>query len=175
MIFAIVAPSASGKSTIERRVDFERIISYTTRPMRRGELDGVDYFFVHDEEFLQLEKKRFFTETASYREWHYGLSLQDYDYKTQKLVVVVTPKGYEELLEKVGDEYVKSVYIHVEERERMVRQLSRGDEVDEVIRRIHTDRVDFAGFDKVADYIIENHDLDKAIEMLYTIIKCSNK
>jgi guanylate kinase len=183
MIFAIVGPSASGKSTIERKLGnkrvpsdrIQRIISYTTRPPREMEENGVDYHFVSEKEFTELLSLGFFTEHAQYREWNYGLSLSGIDYENRDFVVVVTPKGYEELVEAVGERWIRSIFINVDERERMLRLVKRGDEVDEIIRRIHTDRDDFAGFKSEANFIIQNEDVDKAVDMAYTIIRCLNK
>lgn len=178
MIFAIIGHSASGKSSIERKLQrkgFTRIISYTTREPRSGEVDGIDYHYISNEKFIELKDDGFFTETAQYREWNYGLSLVNIDYKNEPCVVVVTPKGYYELIEKAGEEYVKSIFVNVSERERMIRLANRGDDIDEIIRRIHADRIDFDGFKKEANFIINNLDLDESVNMSYTIIKCLNK
>jgi guanylate kinase len=179
-LHCIVGHSASGKSTIERKLELghnmTRIISYTTRPKRLGERDGVDYHFISNEEFTTKDSEGFFAETASYNGWSYGLSLDGIDYQNNNYIVVVTPKGYEELLLAVGGEFIKSFFISVPERERMIRLAQRGDAVDEVIRRIQADRLDFAGFVDEANFIIENHEhVDKSVETVYTIIKCLNK
>lgn len=177
MIHALVGHSASGKSTIERRLEMKnipRIISYTTRPMRDGEIDGIDYHFVSEREFMERLDNGLFTEHAQYREWHYGLSLPD-DYKEIDYVIVVTPKGFYELLEAVGSQWIRSYFISTNERTRLIRLASRGDDIDEVIRRIQADRIDFADFESESNFIIENIDVDKSVDMAYTIIKCLNK
>lgn len=178
MIFCLVGESSSGKSTIERELEnngVERVISYTTRPPRDGETNGNHYHFISEEEFDTLYTNGAFTEVAQYREWWYGLSVANIDYEGKPCVAVVTPKGYHEIVEKLGKEHVKSIYISVSERERIARQLGRGDKIDEIIRRIHTDRADFADFSNEADFIVDNFDVDKAVEMAYIIIRCSNK
>lgn len=66
MIIVIVAPSGTGKSTLIQKIreDFPQLkesISYTTRPMRTGEIHGKNYFFIPEGEFLQkIEKWRFY-------------------------------------------------------------------------------------------------------------------
>lgn len=174
MLYALIGHSSSGKSTIESRLEemgFERVISYTTRPMREEEKDGSSYHFIDTDTFLLKEAKGDFAETARYRDWYYGLSLDGIDYENKDYIVVVTVHGYEELLKAVGKENIVAIHIKVEERERIIRQLQRGDILDEVIRRIHTDRVDFENVEEVCDYIVENHSLDKSIVEVYNIIR----
>lgn len=174
MIYCIVGHSASGKSTIERRLDLlgiPRIISYTTRPPREKEVDGIDYHFISEEKFLTLFNQGYFTEHAQYRDWHYGLTLEGISYTENDYIIVVTPKGYEELLNAVGEKWIKTFFIQVHERDRLIRLAKRGDDVDEIIRRIHTDRADFKDFEFVADYVINNKDLDDSVDLVYNIIK----
>lgn len=178
LIFCLVGQSASGKSTIERNLEemgFPRIISYTTRPPRKGETQGVAYHFIDYQTFHELKDEGFFAETAQYRDWWYGLSLDGLDYQENVYIVVVTVHGYEELLKIVGKENITAIHIKVDERERMIRQLERGDEVDEVIRRIYTDRNDFAGVEEISDYIVTNESVPQAINDIVKIIKSKAK
>lgn len=174
MIFCLIGQSSSGKSTIEKRLNemgIKRVISYTTRTMRKNENNGVDYHFIDEHTFKSMEQDGKFAEVARYREWWYGLSLEDIDYENQDYIVVVTVHGYTELLKVVGKENIIGVHIKVEERERIIRQLQRGDMLDEVIRRIHADRIDFEEVEEICDYIIENRSLDKSIVDVYNIIR----
>jgi guanylate kinase len=173
-IYALIGQSASGKSTVERsltELGYSRIISYTTRPARKGETDGVDYHFIDTDTFTKLQDQDFFAETARYRDWYYGLSLDNVDYENKDYIVVVTIQGYDELVKVCGKENIVGIHIKVEERDRIVRQLFRGDDVDEVIRRIHTDRVDFAGVEDACDYTVMNHNIDLAVAVILNIIE----
>jgi guanylate kinase len=181
MINCLIGHSSSGKSTVERRLSemgFPRIISYTTRPPRsQQELDKnyPAYHFIDTTTFMEMEKEGKFQETAKYREWNYGLSLHNIDYKNTDYIAVVTIHGYEELVKVVGKEYVTAIHIKVSERERIKRQLERGDDVDEVVRRIATDRKDFERVEEISDYIIDNDRLDKTIVEVYNVIRTSAK
>ncbi len=78
-LIILIAPSGGGKSTILRRVIEEResvtySISYTTRKPRKYEKNGVDYFFVSEEEFLSLKEKGDFLEYAQVHNNWYGTS-----------------------------------------------------------------------------------------------------
>jgi len=173
MIFALIGQSSSGKSTIESMLvdlGYSKIVSYTTRPMRKGEKDGVDYHFVDHPTFEALAQKGFFTETAQYRDWHYGLSLNGIDYKNKDYIVVVTISGYMELRKAVGKENIVAIHIKVDERERIIRQLKRGDDVDEVIRRIYADRKDFSGVEDICDFTVLNEKIEKTVEDVKALI-----
>lgn len=172
-IYCLIGQSASGKSTVEKTLEvlgYPRIISYTTRPMRDNENNGVDYHYISAEMFHNLTDQGFFAETASYREWYYGLSLDDIDYENQDYITVVTIHGYEELVKVAGHKNVVGIHIKVDERERMIRQLNRGDEVDEVIRRVFTDRIDFAEVEDVCDHIVVNEDILTTTSIIQHII-----
>jgi guanylate kinase len=174
MIFALIGHSASGKSTVESNLEglgYARIISYTTRKCRENEKDGVAYHFIDTDTFYRLHDEGFFAETAQYREWLYGLSLDEIHYGTKDYIVVVTVHGYEELVKFCGQDNIIGIHIKVEERDRIIRQLKRGDEVDEVIRRIYTDRVDFAGVEDACEYVVVNNHMIKTLEDVISIIK----
>lgn len=173
-IYCLIGQSASGKSTVERHLEsvgYPRIVSYTTRPMRKKEKDGVDYHFIDYPTFAKLDESGFFAERAQYRDWHYGLSLDGIDYLNRDYIVVVTIHGYEELVRVAGQDNVIGIHIKVEEGERMIRQLKRGDDVDEVIRRVHTDRIDFAGVEDVCHYTVPNSNIETTVEVVSLIIK----
>src|SRR3989304_6136198 len=78
-VFVISAPSGSGKTTIcrmllERLENVELSISYTTRPRKRGETDGKDYYFIKPEKFDTMVNLREFLEFASVYGNRYGTS-----------------------------------------------------------------------------------------------------
>ena len=70
MSICLVGKSCSGKDTIARelvKLGYERILTYTTRPARSNELDGVDYHFVTENEFKDMIKNKEFLEWRSYQ------------------------------------------------------------------------------------------------------------
>ena len=76
-IIVLSSPSGGGKTTvankiIERDDKLTYSISATTRPQRQGETDTIDYFFLSDEEFIEMEKRNEFTETAIVHGFRYG-------------------------------------------------------------------------------------------------------
>ncbi|MGQ9642939.1 MAG: guanylate kinase, partial [Ignavibacterium sp.] len=76
-IFVISSPSGGGKTTIVRRIlsEFPEIIfsvSATTRPKRPDEIDGVHYFFLTEEQFIEKIKNDEFIEWERFYDYYYG-------------------------------------------------------------------------------------------------------
>lgn len=102
-MIVLVGESASGKSSIERELialGFNKIVTYTTRPMRKEDVDGETYHFITEEQFNDMIEKDLFAEHASYNGWQYGTAKEDC---TDDKVVVLTPHGLRQL-RKVSDE-----------------------------------------------------------------------
>jgi len=78
-LFIVAAPSGAGKTTLVRALlkadpRIKLSVSYTTRPPRPGETDGVDYHFVSEEQFLAMMKAGEFLESAKVHGCYYGTS-----------------------------------------------------------------------------------------------------
>ncbi|MCX7612370.1 MAG: guanylate kinase [Ignavibacterium sp.] len=76
-IFVISAPSGGGKTSIVKSVlkDFPELkfsVSATTRPRRENEIDGVDYFFITEQEFLKKIQNQEFIEWERFYDYYYG-------------------------------------------------------------------------------------------------------
>ena len=93
-MLVLVGESGSGKSTVQKFLQghgIKKVITYTSRPIRNGEVPDVDYHYVSDEEFLRLAENGEFAEYAVYNGWHYGTAMKDLGYKNTS--VVLTPAG----------------------------------------------------------------------------------
>lgn len=148
MVLILIGQTASGKSTIKdilvEKADFEPIVTYTTRPKRRNERDGIDYHFITEEEFDAMDKLGMFIETTEYDadfgHCRYGSALDDYRGGGNK-IIVLNPDGakiVKELSERFGFEAV-IVLIELDHSELVRRALARGDKPTEINRRIIAD------------------------------------
>ncbi len=87
MLYIVSGPSGSGKSTL-CKIAISKIdnlffsISYTTRPRRKNELDGKDYYFVSEEQFKEMIAKGEFVEWAVVYGNYYGTSKKEIEQKT---------------------------------------------------------------------------------------------
>lgn len=179
----LIGESASGKSSIEKELvkkyGFEKIISYTTRKKRQNEENGIDYHFISEENFLKLKEQGFFAETATYNGWHYGSAKQDY--LTDNKVAVLTPHGLRQI-KNIDNHNIVSFYINVPRRDRLIKILQRGDDIEEAYRRSLSDVGQFDGIKDEVSYIINNDGYNKSIEEITNEIinifkykNCNNK
>lgn len=148
--------SASGKTTVAVamvELGYKRVVTYTTRPMRKGEVDGVSYNFISDEEFAKMVKEGGFIEYATYRGWSYGTAVSSCT-DDMDTVAVLTPAGLRNI-RKAGIKVV-SVYLQVDRVSRLIKLLERGDNPDESYRRNVSDEGMFAGFEDESDIVINN-------------------
>ena len=80
-LIVLSAPSGCGKTSLENlilknRKDIKKSISYTTRPIRKGEANGKDYFFISKKKFEEMKKNGEFLEYAKVFDHEYGTSLE---------------------------------------------------------------------------------------------------
>jgi guanylate kinase len=149
-IYALFGKSCSGKSTIEQLISkhsINRVISFTTRDKRPNEINNIDYYFINNEQFLEKIKNDDFIEHRLYKnKWHYGIGKDEIDLSKGNWVVVVDVKGLIALKEYFSDDVVVGIYIHANDRERLLRYLLRDSECDvqEMIRRYNEDEKDFS-------------------------------
>lgn len=170
-MIVLVGESASGKSSIEKYLvenyGYSKVVSYTTREPRNGEIDGVDYHFITKSQFRRLKEQGFFAETAVYNGWYYGTAKKDY---TNNKIAVLTPHGLRQI-KKLKDIDVLSFYISVPRRDRLIKILQRGDDIEEAYRRSLSDVGQFDGIEDEVDCVINNIGYEKSIKGISEEIK----
>lgn len=152
-MIVLIGHSGSGKDTAIQafqEMGFKTIVSYTTRPPRDHEVEGMAYHFISEEEFLKKVDSGFFAENVEYRGWHYGIAKEDC---LNDRVVIVEPKGLSQLRDIFGDN-IKVIFLQLSEGMRRERLHARGDDPEEIERRIRTDRELFSNFDY--DFVFTN-------------------
>lgn len=158
-IFIVMGKSATGKDTIFKEImkrlreQLNTVILYTTRPIRTGETEGVEYHFVSREERDRLKKQGKIIEERVYHtvlgDWFYFTADDgQIDLSKQSYIMISTLEGYESLVKYFGREQVVPIYIEVEDGERLQRALSRemsqaSPKYEEMCRRFLADQDDF--------------------------------
>lgn len=157
------------------------MITYTTRPMRKGEIQDKTYHFISDEEFLKKKEEDFFLEYNEFNTvddiWRYGSAKEDYLNATNDTVIILTPSGLSALkvyiARQKADIDIIPIYIYANNNTIGKRLKKRGDKKEEADRRIKADNVDFDGVQNVVDRIFYNNntnDLDEVVKKIHEYI-----
>ena len=158
-IYYMMGKSSSGKDTIYKDIrkdlpELKTLTLYTTRPMREGEKDGVEYYFVTDEILEKYREEGKIIELRTYQtvygDWKYAtiddgqINLDENDY-----LMIGTLESYIKTKEYYGNEKLIPLYIEVEDKERLMRAIARERQqehpgYEEVCRRFLADQKDFS-------------------------------
>ena len=161
-IFYLMGKSSSGKDTMfkklieDKALGLKTIVGYTTRPMREGEQDGVEYFFVDEEKMLSLEAEGKVIERRSYNTvhgiWSY-FTVDDGQFsrngQRDNFLMINTLEGYKQIRDYFGEDKVVPLYVYVEDGIRLSRALKRErrqsePKYAEMCRRFLADDEDFS-------------------------------
>lgn len=188
----IMGKSASGKDTIYKKIkenmDVKSYILYTTRPIRTGEKEGIDYHYISEEQMRKLEQEGKVIESRTYQTvqgpWTYATIADEQLEQNGDLLTVGTLESYQKIKEyykEKEDTKLLPVYITVDEEERKKRAIEREEKQEhpnyhEVERRMKADNIDFseenlkqAGIEK--EQTFENYDLNTCIEKIINYIQ----
>ena len=157
-IFCLMGKSATGKDSIFRIIsnnmpNLKKIVPYTTRPVREGETEGVEYHFVTNNEFNQMLLNKQVIESRTYHTvhgiWIYFTSSVNIDLEHHDYITINTLEGYNDLRKYYGSDVIIPIYIQVmDDGARLQRALDREKKQDnpkysELCRRFLADQEDF--------------------------------
>lgn len=154
-IFCLTGKSCSGKDTLYARIlechpELVPVILHTTRPRRPGEVDGQTYHFVTEAQLRQYEDQGRVIEKRVYHTnqglWTYFTLRFELD---ADRLVITTLDGAQALMDCYGPDVVQLIYLHVDDRTRLLRYIDRESRQErpdytEVCRRFVADQADFA-------------------------------
>ena len=168
-IVAFIGEAGSGKDKIlneylslSERKDLHEIISCTTRPKRESEIEGVNYYYLTNEEFAERILANEMIEASCFNGWTYGTCYENL--RSDLINIgVFNPDGIRALLSH-SDIDLLVIRVRASDKTRLLRQLNRENEpdVEEIIRRYTTDKIDFSILD--FDYVELNN--DKSIKQI---------
>ncbi len=189
-IVYLMGKSSTGKDTIYRelqkgdRVALKTIVPYTTRPIRAGELEGVEYHFVDEEEYGRLREQGKIIEERSYHTFH-GLwryfTVDDGQIQPDRedYLMIGTPEGFESMKACFGADRMLPIMIELDDGLRLQRALDREKlqehpKYEELCRRFLADSEDFsrekmerAGIGRT----FQNEDLGRCLAEIVDYIK----
>jgi len=147
----IVGPGGSGKDFLRKKFTsrgFSYGVSFTSRPPREGEVEGIDYFF-RDEDFFETNKD-IFLEIQKFNGWFYGISKGEFEAKD---IFILSPSGLK-CLSEIDRKRSMVIYLNPDIEIRRERINDRNDS-DSTERRMIADSKDFFEFSDY-DMLIQN-------------------
>jgi guanylate kinase len=182
-IIVLLGASATGKDTVAKHIsekyNIPMAISYTTRPMRSNETQGVEYYFISDDEMHEKFKNGEVIEHTSYYiqsedvSYTYANVVEEFE-KGDYVLTILNPHGLYQFNKSQYKDNLVSIMLNCDDRVRLVRSLNRDENVNvnEVLDRFRRDELDFIERRPKTDYEIDTNkpleevfnNIDKVIE-----------
>ncbi|MEE9449629.1 MAG: guanylate kinase [Ignavibacteriaceae bacterium] len=184
-IIAVSAPSGAGKTTIVKQIlkQYPEIVfsvSATTRPKRAVETDGVEYYFITENEFVEKIGNDEFVEWEKFYDYYYGTFKKTVDNcvnERKTIILELDVKGALALKKIYPEAYL--IYIMPPSYEELIKRLKdrQTESSGDFKKRVERAKMELSLKDKF-DYLIENKDLKKATketsELIQKITKQEN-
>jgi len=178
LMLVLSSPSGAGKTTIARRLldedgDLALSISHTTRPKRKGETDGKDYYFIDKEAFTRMRDQGAFLEWAVVFDNYYGTTREPVEQALRKgrdVLFDVDWQGADALRESAKDDVVLVFILPPSAQALEERLRTRAEDSEEVVsKRMRGASNEIQHWDEY-DYDIVNFDIDRSVEAVRAIL-----
>ena len=176
-LFIVAAPSGGGKTSLVKKLvnelaDINVSVSHTTRDIRAGEVNSIDYFFVDEPEFQQMIDENAFVEHAQVFNYFYGTSVAQITDRLRAGIDVVLDRdwqGAQQIKRAFADAvsiFIIPPSLDVLKQRLMDRQRDNANVIQDRMQRAHDELSHYAEF----DYLIVNDDFDVAATELQAIV-----
>ena len=182
-MLVLSSPSGAGKTSIcKKLLETEKgllmSISYTTRPKRKSENDGEDYFFVKKKEFDELQSKNYFVESALVFDHYYGTPKNFIERNLKKGIDILFDidwQGAQKLVDYSKNDVV-SIFVLPPSNKILLERLKKRNEdsIEIVKKRMSKAKSEISHWIEY-DYIIINDDIDKSSKEVITILNAERK
>ena len=192
MLTIIMGKTCSGKNAVVselKKRGWSQIVTYTSRPKRRGEKNGREYWYISDEDFSNKIESGYFAEWKSYdvngKTWYYGSPVDEIlnaSLDDKNNVIILTPQGVVDVLailkRHISNYQINIIYLYSNHNTILQRLKSRKDKNDSIERRMKADDKDFANATTLANKIVYNNTSDSISSVVnkiitYVSLKCS--
>jgi len=179
LIFVLSAPSGTGKTTIVKKLkdklkNTEIVTTYTTRKPRKGEKNGIDYFFISKDEFEKMINEDKFAEWSIVYGNYYGTPKDEIEriLKNKKnVLLVIDTQGGLKIKKKYPEAYLIGILPpSLKEQENRMRK--RGDmSEEEISERLNKSKGEREILFKYYDYRLINKDIEKTVKRIKKIVE----
>ena len=184
MLVILSGVSGAGKDTIKKELlkrmsDITTTLpSYTSRTMRPGEEEGVQYHFISKDEFETKIRQGDFYEYDLHHGNYYGTSRELMNAKLAQGKVIIKDievNGTENLIKMLGnDTRIVTIFLKVEKEELKRRLIERGDSIPDI--EVRLSRLEYEESKlKLYDYVLKNDNFEKIVDIIMTIIENEKK
>jgi len=177
-IIVVTAPSGAGKTSIVKQIlkhypEIVFSVSATTRPKRAVEIDGVEYYFITENEFIEKIEDDQFVEWEKFYDYYYGTFRKTIDNcinERKTILLELDVKGSLSLKTIYPETYL--IYIMPPSYEELIKRLKgrQTENSEDFKKRVERAKMELSLKDQF-DYIIENKDLEIAIKETSDLIR----
>ena len=179
LMLVLSSPSGAGKTSLCKKIissdkDIILSVSSTTRPKRKSEIEGKDYFFSNEKEFLKQKEKNVFIETAKVFGFHYGTPKKFVENNLNEgkdILFDIDWQGTQKLSDYSISDLV-SIFILPPSTDELKKRLKRrAEDSDEIVEnRMSKARSEISHWVEY-DYVLINEDINKCLEKILVIIE----
>ena len=183
LMLVLSSPSGAGKTSICKKLleiekDLLMSISYTTRPKRKSENNGKDYFFVKKKEFDELQSKNYFVESALVFDHFYGTPKNFIERNLKKGIDILFDidwQGAQKLVDYSKNDVVSIFILPPSNRILLERLKKRNEDSIEIVeKRMSKAKSEISHWIEY-DYIVINDDIEKSTQEVITILNAERK
>ena len=179
LMLVLSSPSGAGKTSLCKKIvssdkNIILSVSSTTRPKRKSEIEGKDYFFSNEKEFLKQKEKNVFIETAKVFGFNYGTPKKFVENNLNEgkdILFDIDWQGTQKLSDYSSSDLV-SIFILPPSTDELKKRLKRrAEDSDEIVEnRMSKARSEISHWVEY-DYVLINEDINKCLENILVIIQ----
>ncbi len=182
-MLVLSSPSGAGKTTLCKKIiSFDKrismSISFTTRPKRKSEINGLDYFFVSQRKFDSLKKENFFIEYANVFDHWYGTpktTIEDNLAKGQDMIFDIDWQGAQKLSDFSKNDVVSIFILPPSNYELLERLKKRAEDSNEIVsNRMSKAKSEMSHWIEY-DYVLINSEVNQCVEEIINILNVERK
>ena len=178
LMVVLSSPSGAGKTSLCKQIiknDINTImsVSVTTRPKRKSEVEGKDYFFLNEKKFFNKKNKDFFIETAKVFDYYYGTPKDFVEatlLKGKDIIFDIDWQGTQKLIDYSRMDVVSIFILPPSTNELKKRLKKRAEDSDQIVeKRMAKAKSEISHWIEY-DYVLINNNIEQCLNQIFQII-----